>query len=105
MNYFINEYRDRFYPTLSISTVMRYIKGGNIPSNHKATKGKQWVIEVKDMTAKEFSERVEITCTAVWTHFRKVNKGSDKPPIELISTMCMKYGAPIEHIKIVLGLK
>lgn len=105
MNYFLKEYRDKFYPTRSIQAVRTYIIAGHIPSHHIAVKGKQWVIEVPQQSNKEIQHRIYLACDELWSIHNKTKIRYGAVPSELINMIAEKYGLNRDYLKIIIGVK
>lgn len=108
MNYSVKEYKEKFFPSLSIRTVQRRIREGNISSYHVIKMvGRNVCIEVEDVSHKEMSYRIKLACDAVWKVYEQTSKyhNSAKPPIELVVSMAEKYGLSSKFLIRILGGK
>ena len=89
------------------NTVIKYIKLGLLPSNHKAILGKQYIITVQPPTQKDHSTNTELACIEFQKLVKVVAKDTPEQKqfkCEIAAEICVKYGINTNKFFKLMGL-
>ena len=99
MVYTLEQYANAFprnNKTYSVETIRRLIHSKQLPTNHVAIKGKQWIICVDENNLNE------LTKACLTFHLKKKYHPSNL--IELANTIAMKHNLESQTFKTILGI-